>query len=139
MPGLSWVFRQVGVIPVARSGRDTAATRAAMRALHNGQLLGIFPEGRIEPGDELLPFQSGVALMAMKTGVSVYPVYLDGTQRRLSMLRGFLEAQRAAIAFGSAVAFNRGNDTREGQEAATAAIQHAVEALRKRVHKARRR
>src|SRR3954465_15627638 len=33
VPGLNWVFKQIGAIPVERSGRDLAATRAAMRAL----------------------------------------------------------------------------------------------------------
>ena len=139
LPVLSRVFRAVGVIPVARSGRDTAATRAALRALHHGQVLGIFPEGRIEPGDELLEFQSGVALMAMKTGVPVYPVFLDGTQRRLPMKRAFAEAQRAVIAFGPEVQFDHTDSSREGQERATAAIQGAVEGLRRRVLPARGR
>ena len=47
MPGVKWAFRLIGAIPVARSGRDATATRAAIRALHDGQILGIFPEGRI--------------------------------------------------------------------------------------------
>ncbi|MEO6436841.1 MAG: lysophospholipid acyltransferase family protein [Tepidisphaeraceae bacterium] len=131
LPVLSGMFKTIGIIPVARSGRDMAATRAAMRALHEGQILGIFPEGKIESGSELLPFQSGVALMAMKTGVPVYPAYLDGSQRGLSMLTGFLQAQRAVIAFGMAVEFDRSDPGREGQERATAAIRGAVETLRR--------
>ena len=133
LPALSWVFRTVGVIPVARSGRDTAATRAAMRALHEGRILGIFPEGRIEPADELLPFQSGVALMALKTGVPVYPAYLDGSQRGLSMLMAFVQAQRARIAFGPPVMLDGQDAGRADHDAATLAIQRAVESLRGRV------
>src|SRR2546423_79348 len=48
LPGLNWVFRTIGAIPVDRSGRDLAATRAALRALQRGGVLGVFPEGRIE-------------------------------------------------------------------------------------------
>jgi 1-acyl-sn-glycerol-3-phosphate acyltransferase len=129
------VFEQLGVIPVTRSGRDTSAMRAAMRALANGQLVGIFPEGRIEDSRELFPFQTGVALMAMKTGVPVYPAFLDGTQRNTSMLAALLRPQRARVIFGDEVQFDRGNKTREGLEAATAAIQGAVEALRTRMDK----
>jgi 1-acyl-sn-glycerol-3-phosphate acyltransferase len=139
LPVLSRVFRTIGVIPVARSGRDMAATRAALRALHDGKVLGIFPEGRIETSDELMPFQSGVALMAMKTAVPVYPAYLDGTQRGLSMLTGFLQAQRAVIAFGPAVEFDRTDTGRDGQERATDAIQQAVETLRQRAGRTRTR
>ena len=127
------VFEQLGVIPVTRSGRDTSATRAAMRALKNGQLVGLFPEGRIENSRDFLPFQTGVALMAMKTGVPVYPAFLDGTQRNTSMLAALLRPQRARIIFGDEVKFDRSDTSREGLEAATAAIQGAVEALRDRM------
>src|SRR4051812_42213381 len=51
--GLGWVFKAVGAIPVERSGRDLASTRAAMRALANGAILGVFPEGKIETSREL--------------------------------------------------------------------------------------
>lgn len=129
----------VGVIPVTRSGRDTSATRAALRALDNEQLLGIFPEGRIAPTRDLLPFQTGVALMAIKTEAPVYPVYLDGTQRGLEMVRAFVSAQRASIAFGPEVKFDRGDTSREGLEAATAAMEAAVTALRDDVPNLRRR
>src|SRR5918993_3582967 len=127
------VFEQLGVIPVTRSGRDTSAMRAAMRALRNGQLVGIFPEGRIENSREMFPFQTGVALMAMKTGVPVYPAYLDGTQRNTPMLAALLRPQRAKVIFGNEVKFDRADETREGLVAATTAIQSAVERPRDRM------
>jgi 1-acyl-sn-glycerol-3-phosphate acyltransferase len=129
------VFEQLGVIPVTRSGRDMSAMRAAMRALENGQLVGIFPEGRIETSREMLPFQTGVALMAMKTGVPVYPAYLDGTQRNKEMLAAFMRPQRARVIFGDEVKFDRADQTRDGLTAATIMIQSAVETLRRRMNK----
>ncbi len=45
---MRWVFDTVGVILVERGRRDMAATRAAMRVLAAGYVLGVFPEGRIE-------------------------------------------------------------------------------------------
>ena len=128
--GINVLLRELGVIPVTRSGRDMAAMRAAMRALENGQLLGIFPEGKIETSRELLPFQTGVALMAMKTGVRVYPAYLDGSQRNREMIAAFFKPHRARIIFGDEVKFDRSDQGREGLEAATAAMQGAVEKLR---------
>jgi 1-acyl-sn-glycerol-3-phosphate acyltransferase len=135
--GIRQIFRTVGVIPVTRSGRDTSATRAAMRALHNGQILGVFPEGKIETTDELLPFQTGVAMMAMKTGVPVYPAYLDGTQRGMEMVPALLRRQESTIAFGPAIAFDRSQDGKEGLEQAIRAMTRAVEALRQFTRNAR--
>ena len=127
---IAWVFRMVEAIPVERSGRDMAATRAALRALHSGRVVGIFPEGRIETDHDLLPFQTGVAMLAIKTGVPVFPVYLDGTQRGQQMLPAFIHANRVRIAFGPAVEFDRDSTSKQSLEAATERIRDAVLALR---------
>jgi 1-acyl-sn-glycerol-3-phosphate acyltransferase len=129
LPVLNRMFRAVGAIPVARSGRDTAATRAAMRALQRGEVLGIFPEGRIEESPELLPFQTGVAMMAIKTGVPVYAAYLDGTQRGKDVFPAVLSSNKAIIRFGGPIDFDRRDSSRAALDAATAAIQQAVQAL----------
>jgi 1-acyl-sn-glycerol-3-phosphate acyltransferase len=128
---LSWIFRTVEAIPVDRSGRDLAATRAAMRALEAQRILGVFPEGRIETSSELLEFQTGVALLAIKAGVDVYPAYLDGTQRGKEMLRAFALPNRARLIFGPSIPLDRSKTDRESLQAATARIAEAVNHLRK--------
>ncbi|MGB7160178.1 MAG: lysophospholipid acyltransferase family protein [Tepidisphaeraceae bacterium] len=129
MAAVTWAFKLIGVIPVARGGRDSTATRAAIRALHDGQILGIFPEGRIERERALMPFQTGVALMAIKTKVPVYPACLDGTQRNKAMLQAFLEANESTLSFGDPVAFDRSSTDKDALADATAAIQAAVQSL----------
>ncbi|HZL34315.1 MAG TPA: lysophospholipid acyltransferase family protein [Tepidisphaeraceae bacterium] len=126
---LGWVYRTVRAIPVERSGRDLAATRAALRALHDGHILGIFPEGRIAASRELLPFQTGVALMAIKAKVPVYPVYLDGTQRGKEMLQAVLLPNQAAITFGPPVNFDRSSTSRDALDVATEKIRDAIKCL----------
>ena len=128
--GLKWFFRTVGIIPVARSGRDSGPLRMALRALDAGRILGIFPEGRIAPTRELLSFQTGVALMAIKTGAAVYPAYLDGSQRGLEMLDACLSRNQGLMTFGPAVQFDRSDASRENLEAATATMRTAVAGLR---------
>jgi 1-acyl-sn-glycerol-3-phosphate acyltransferase len=139
LPVLGWVFRTVEAIPVDRSGRDFAATRAALRRLEAGGVLGIFPEGRIETSDELLPFQTGVAMMAIKTGVPVYPAYLDGSQRGREIAAAVITPCTAAVAFGPPVLFDRSSTSRGALEAATEAIKSAIEQLRPAVRTAIRR
>jgi 1-acyl-sn-glycerol-3-phosphate acyltransferase len=130
LPGLGWCFRTLGVIPVDRGGRDTSSLRAALRALAAGRILGIFPEGRInEAGDDMLPFHTGAALMAIKAKVPVYPAFQDGTQRGKSMHAACLLRQRAVVSFGPPVEFDRSNTSKENLEAATAAIRAAVDRL----------
>ena len=130
IPVVRWVLDKVSVIPVTRSGRDMAAMRLAIRALESGQVLGVFPEGRIEETGELLPFQTGVALLAIKTNTRVWSAYLDGTQRGRPMLEAFVRPQSATLTFGPEIMFDRASSDRESLENAADAMQRAVQRLR---------
>jgi 1-acyl-sn-glycerol-3-phosphate acyltransferase len=130
MAALRWFFETIEAIPVARNGRDSSATRAALRALDNGNILGIFPEGRIASDRQFLPFQTGVALMAIKTGVPVYPAYIDGSQRGLEMIDGFKQSCRANLRFGPVVPMPAKDTSRPALEAGTEAIRQSMAHLR---------
>ncbi len=63
--------------------------RHMIRAIHNGNSLVIFPEGRITTTGCLMKIYSGVGYLALRTGVSVYPVIINGLERsRFSYLKG---------------------------------------------------
>ncbi len=132
LKSLRWLYETVEAIPVARSGRDTAATRAALRALHQGRVIGIFPEGRIETERELLPFQTGMAMMAIKTGVSVYPAYVDGTQRGKEMVPAIALPNHVTLGFGKPLDFKGMGTTKPELEEATERIRRAIFELRLR-------
>jgi 1-acyl-sn-glycerol-3-phosphate acyltransferase len=133
VPGSRWLFDIINIIPVERSRRDVSATRAAMRALDHGHVLGIFPEGRLARDFNIAQFQTGVAMLALKSGVGVYPASLDGTNRGAGMLEAFFYSQRASVAFGSRVPLVAGDMSREAIERATKQIHAAVRDLHQRV------
>ncbi len=63
-PAMSWFFNTMQAIPVNRRGVDTAATKLAIRYAAQGDLVGLFPEGRInDTGAVLLPGRPGAALI----------------------------------------------------------------------------
>lgn len=124
------VFQTLEAIPVDRGARDTSAMRLAMRALQEGRLLGIFPEGRIETTPDLLPFQPGVAQLALKLKVPVYPCYLDGTQRGREMGEAFLRRNAVSIRFGPEVQLDRSANTPDILKANTQRLYDAVNALK---------
>jgi 1-acyl-sn-glycerol-3-phosphate acyltransferase len=130
LPVLGRVFKKLDVIPVDRGTRETGPMRTAFRRLHEGRILGIFPEGKISTTNELLEFQTGVALMAIRAKVPVYPAYLDGTQRNKEMLQAFLQRSSSVIAFGPEVIFDRNDTSKETIQAATAKIKAAVNLLK---------
>jgi 1-acyl-sn-glycerol-3-phosphate acyltransferase len=82
MPVLSFVFRTGKAIPIAPAREDPklldeAYDRVA-KALAEGELVGIFPEGRITDTGELYPFRGGVARIVERTPVPVIPMALKG-------------------------------------------------------------
>lgn len=80
LPQLEWMWTWLRVIFVSRTSRDSLGTREAIRHLHAGGVIGIFPEGGLErPSYELLPFQAGVGLLIKRSGALVLPVIVDGT------------------------------------------------------------
>jgi 1-acyl-sn-glycerol-3-phosphate acyltransferase len=78
-PVIGWLLREFQVIPVGRGGVDTAATKQAIRLAQEGELIGMFPEGRINLTDQvLLPGRPGAALVALKARVPIIPVFISG-------------------------------------------------------------
>lgn len=78
-PALRWLLRTCEVIPVRRGGVDMAAMRTAIRLVQQGELVGIFPEGRINTTAQmLLPGRPGAAMIALKAKAPVVPCYIHG-------------------------------------------------------------
>ncbi|HWG89603.1 MAG TPA: lysophospholipid acyltransferase family protein [Candidatus Thermoplasmatota archaeon] len=65
-------FDKGGCIPVDRNSRNPEAFTAAVKALHDGRVIGIFPEGTRYVG-KLGPAKTGVARLAMESGKPVVP------------------------------------------------------------------
>ena len=82
IPILSFVFRTARAIPIAPAKEDPAMLEAAYRevaqALREGDLVGIFPEGRITHDGELQPFKGGIRRIVDATPVPVVPMALRG-------------------------------------------------------------
>jgi len=74
-------FRGAGQVPIDRSGgrASDAALRTGLRVLSQGDLLGIYPEGTRSPDGRLYRGKTGVARMALESGVPVLPVAMIGT------------------------------------------------------------
>jgi 1-acyl-sn-glycerol-3-phosphate acyltransferase len=102
---VNWLARIIGCIPVKRDGRDLAATRAALRALREGRVLPIFPEGTIVPtsGRRLGEMKPGSAYIAIHAQVPVIPAYIRGTPATNEILEALLSPSRARVAFGPVI------------------------------------
>ena len=79
--GFQWLFRAVGCIPVERGGNTHRALAAARRALQRGEVVALFPQGRIhldhEPPARL---KRGIAHLAKLSGAPVVALRIDGVR-----------------------------------------------------------
>ena len=80
-PFWTWVFTELGVVPVDREGNDRAALKAVEGALREGEPVVIFPEGTRRAGPVLGPLASGTAYAALKVGAPIVPVGIGGSDR----------------------------------------------------------
>ncbi len=80
-PFTRFVMNGLHMIPVSRKETDLAAMRACSRALKEGAVLGIFPEGTRHLDSLMQTVESGVSLLALRSGVPLLPIYIDGRLR----------------------------------------------------------
>ncbi len=82
VPLLSFIFRTMRTIPIAPAREDAAMKDRAFAevagALTAGEIVGIFPEGRLTETGDLNPFRPGVQQILETTPVPVVPLALRG-------------------------------------------------------------
>jgi 1-acyl-sn-glycerol-3-phosphate acyltransferase len=81
-PFAGWIFRHAKAIPIAPAHEDAAlldeAYEACAQALEQGELVCIFPEGKLTRDGEINPFRQGVTRIVERTPVPVIPMALRG-------------------------------------------------------------
>jgi len=81
-PILSWIFRTAKAIPIAPAKEDPWLMENAYvdiaQALHEGDLVCIFPEGKLTSNGEINEFKGGIKKIIDRTPVEVFPLALRG-------------------------------------------------------------
>ena len=131
---LNFVFRTSGAIAIASGTEDPRLLEKAYddiaAALANGELVGIFPEGRITDTGELYPFRAGIQRIIGRTPVPVVPMALRGLWGGFfSRMGGRAMSKWSRIAPFRQVSLVAGAPV-PPQQAMPAALQHRVAALR---------
>ena len=85
LPFLGWHLRRSGHIPVERE-RPREALRSlevASQRIRTGSPVVLFPEGHRSRDGQLRPFKGGSFYLAIKAGVPIVPITLNGTRDAL--------------------------------------------------------
>jgi len=87
IPVLSFIFRTAKAIPIAGANEDKELLNKAMyqiaEALDNGEVVCIFPEGKLSTDGEMNDFKSGIERIIETTPVPVIPMALQGLWQSL--------------------------------------------------------
>lgn len=76
----AWWLDGVGTIPVDRDGgQDVGALKRVLRALADGKVLILFPEGTRSPDGHLQSAKPGIGFIVCKTQVPVVPARIFGS------------------------------------------------------------
>ncbi|MFT7474132.1 MAG: 1-acyl-sn-glycerol-3-phosphate acyltransferase [Verrucomicrobiales bacterium] len=92
---LGWWIAGLGAIPLDRDAADREATTAARKILDSGKPLMIFPEGTRQTGQRIGELFDGTTWIAAKTGASIVPVGIAGTET--AMPPGTKRPRRTAV------------------------------------------
>jgi 1-acyl-sn-glycerol-3-phosphate acyltransferase len=87
LPLLGWIFRTARTIPIAPAKEDPWLMEKAYidiaQALHEGELVCIFPEGQLTRTGDINDFKGGIAKIIDRTKVPVIPMALRGLWTQL--------------------------------------------------------
>lgn len=105
------LMRGMKHIPVDREA-GTASFREALRALKNGEIVGVFPEATTSRSFTVKPIKSGAVRMAASAGVPILPVAVWGTHRLWAKGRKltFARKETILIAVGPPITVGRRDD-----------------------------
>ena len=118
----------IGAIPIERTKVGRKSADLARGLIDDGWSLLIFPEGGRSPDGWGQPFRGGAAFIALRAGVPVVPIHLDGTGRVLRK-GGSLSRSQITVTFGEPLRPIDGEDARKYAariEAAVAALADEV-------------
>ncbi len=102
-------FSGTGNIPIDRTSGDAAsgALVSAKRVLAEGELFGIYPEGTRSHDGRLYRGKTGIARLALETGVPVIPTAVVGTDVVAPPGKKFGRITRPTVRFGKPLDFSR--------------------------------
>lgn len=86
-PVLGWLLKSVGMFGVERGKSDIKAIKFALKVLKNGEKLLIFPEGTRSKEGSSGEAKTGAAMLALRSGVPIVPVYIPRNKKWFKRIR----------------------------------------------------
>ncbi|ALC06366.1 1-acyl-sn-glycerol-3-phosphateacetyltransferase [Corynebacterium deserti GIMN1.010] len=109
-PGLKgkfqkWFFTSVGQVPLDRTADNAmdSLMNTAKSVLGRGDLFGIYPEGSRSPDGRIYKGKTGMAYVAMETGVRIIPVAMIGSRNANPIGSWFPRPAKVRVKIGTPI------------------------------------
>jgi 1-acyl-sn-glycerol-3-phosphate acyltransferase len=100
VPLVGWFLRRTFVIPINREAAGAGVVRDALVRMHEGFLVGIFPEGTRSADGKPGEFKPGFAALARRSDLPIYPVGVAGANRVFGRGVWFVRPGRVCVVLG---------------------------------------
>ena len=100
VPGFGALIRALNTHPISRGEVDSSALKTVMRLLRSGEKVLVFPEGTRSRDGALGRFKPGAASIAIRCGVPLLPVCVEGAYRAWPRTSRLPRFARVGVAYG---------------------------------------
>ncbi|MGA2294063.1 MAG: lysophospholipid acyltransferase family protein [Acidimicrobiales bacterium] len=126
------ILSHLGAFPINRSAAtDRESMKAAEAVLDQGQALVLFPEGTRKEGRRVETLNDGAMFIAARTGATVVPVGIGGSDKAMPLGARFPRPARIRIIIGEPITppTSTGRVSRSAITAKTEELRQALEAV----------
>ena len=103
---LGFILPRLDAFPIKRDSADIGAIKETLRRLKQGRAVLIFPEGTRVQDLSHHEIQSGIGMIAIKSGVPIIPVLIRGTNKILPSGAKFFRPGIITITIGKSRTFS---------------------------------
>jgi 1-acyl-sn-glycerol-3-phosphate acyltransferase len=123
------ILTRLGAFPVHREGADRESMRLAEEVLRRGQALVLFPEGTRKSGTTIDTLHDGAMFIAARTGATVVPVGIAGSEKAMPVGAKFPRLAKINIVIGRPIAppSSEGRVSRSAVAEKTLELQRALQ------------
>lgn len=131
VPLLGPLVRHLGAFPVRRGAADRESMTLAEAVLRRGNALVLFPEGTRKEGLSVEPLHDGAMFVAARTGATVVPVGIGGSERAMPLGARIPRPAKICIVIGAPISPPRsdGRVARSAVSAKSEELRQALEAV----------
>ena len=99
VPVIGWILRKTYVQSISQTAFRASGIRTAVDRMHQGFLVGVFPEGERSSGN-VRKFHRGFLALVRRTDVPIYPVGIVGADQLMPRGAFFIKPGPVAVVYG---------------------------------------